>query len=77
MNSDVVNKPSHYTQGNIECIDAMVAARGPEAVAIYCELNATKYLWRAGLKDSYTTELKKARWYIDKAIELRSGIDEY
>ena len=27
---DPVNKPSHYTQGEIECIDAIEAALGPE-----------------------------------------------
>jgi len=68
---DMVNRPEHYTQGAIECIDAMVAARGPEAVAIYCELAAFKYIWRCGLKDTPRMELGKAEWYIRKAKELR------
>ena len=44
---DNVNHPSHYTQGGIECIDALKAATvdltGIEAV---CTANAIKYLWR-------------------------------
>lgn len=33
--------------------------------------NAIKYIWRAGIKDSSTEveDLKKARWYIDRAIK--------
>jgi hypothetical protein len=30
--------------------------------------NAIKYIWRAGMKDEYLQELKKARWYIDDEI---------
>lgn len=70
---DLVDRPAHYTQGAIECIDAMVAARGPEAVATYCELAAFKYIWRCGLKDHPHTELGKAQWYLAKAQELRDG----
>jgi len=72
---DMVNRPAHYTQGNIECIDAMVAARGPEAVAIYCEMAAFKYIWRCGLKDTPHMELGKAAWYLNKAQELRKLAD--
>lgn len=47
MMSDNVNHPSHYTQGGIECIEAIKAATvnltGIEAV---CTANAIKYLWR-------------------------------
>lgn len=73
---DMVNHPPHYTQGAIECIDAMVAVRGAEAVATYCELAAFKYLWRCGLKDDPIRELGKAQWYITKAMELRNGVRE-
>lgn len=72
----MVNNPPHYTQGGIECIDAMVAARGPEAVAIYCELAAFKYLWRMGLKDDPRQEVGKVAWYSNKAKELRNGVKD-
>lgn len=41
---DVVNHPSHYTQGNIECIDAMKSAFGAAQLATYCKIAAFKYI---------------------------------
>tara|TARA_R100000329_G_scaffold95618_1_gene79462 strand:+ start:585 stop:845 length:261 start_codon:yes stop_codon:yes gene_type:complete len=64
--SDPVNSPSHYKSDNgIECIDAMVAAFGREAVNTYCEIASFKYHWRAGKKDGNTKDqdLAKATWY--------------
>ena len=63
-----VNHPLHYTQGSVECIDALEAATvnltGIDAV---CTANAIKYMWRwkqkGGLED-----LKKAKWYIERLI---------
>ena len=67
-NIDMVNHPSHYTQGGIECIDALKAATvsktGIEAV---CTANAIKYLWRYEEKNGIE-DVKKARWYIDRLI---------
>ena len=67
-NVDMVNHPSHYTQGGIECIDALKAATvsktGIEAV---CTANAIKYLWRYEEKNGIE-DVKKARWYIDRLI---------
>ena len=67
--ADMVNHPSHYTQGGIECIDALKAATvsktGIEAV---CTANAIKYLWRYEKKNGIE-DVKKARWYIDRLIK--------
>ena len=67
-NVDMVNHPSHYIQGGIECIDALKAATvsktGIEAV---CTANAIKYLWRYEEKNGIE-DVKKARWYIDRLI---------
>ena len=73
-NADMVNHPSHYTQGGIECIDALKAATvsktGIEAI---CTANAIKYLWRYEEKNGIE-DVKKARWYIDRLIkELENG----
>ena len=70
----MVNHPSHYTQGGIECIDALKAATvsktGIEAV---CTANAIKYLWRYEEKNGIE-DVKKTRWYIDRLIkELENG----
>ena len=64
-----VEHPSHYNQGNIECIDAMVAAYGKEAVSVFCLLNAFKYLWRNEHKNG-KEDLEKAIWYLKKRLEL-------
>lgn len=65
---DMVNHPAHYTQGGIECIDALKAATvsktGIEAI---CTANAIKYLWRYEEKNGIE-DVKKARWYIDRLI---------
>lgn len=69
--SENVNHPSHYTQGSVECIDALQAAtanlQGIEAV---CTANAIKYLWRWKQKNG-EEDLKKAQWYIDKLIGMQ------
>lgn len=65
-----VNHPVHYTQGNIECIDAMLAAYGKEAVGYFCLCNAFKYLWRCENKNNTNEDLDKAIWYIKKYKEI-------
>jgi len=60
---DPVNHPSHYTSGGIETIDVI------EAWCLGFHLgNAVKYISRAGRKGSELEDLKKARWYLDRAI---------
>ena len=66
---DNVNHPSHYTQGKVECIEAMESAFGCEAVENFCLCNAFKYIWRAKHKNG-TEDLDKAIWYINKFKEL-------
>ena len=64
--NDPVNHPKHYTQhpSGIECIQVtrhMSFNLG----------NATKYIWRAGLKETSTKkqDLEKAIWYIRDELE--------
>ena len=66
--SDMVNSPAHYADSEIECIDAMVAAFGPEAVQIYCRCASFKYQWRAGKKFDAVEDLKKSIWYMRFAM---------
>lgn len=65
--TDHVNRPAHYTSGGIECIDAMTAAFGAEAVKDFCLCNAFKYLWRHRNKNG-VEDLKKARRYLNRLI---------
>ena len=66
---DVVNHPSHYESGQFECIDVMEETQGKEAVMDFCICNAFKYLYRHNRKNGIE-DIKKAKWYIDKYIEL-------
>ena len=67
---DRVNHPSHYQGNGLECIDAMIAAFGTMQVEIFCKLNAFKYIWRSEHKGTYTEDMKKAAWYLNKHNEL-------
>jgi hypothetical protein len=56
-----VNNPKHYnSHPAMECIE--LVERLP-----FCEGNAIKYLWRAGLKASTIEDLRKALWYVERA----------
>lgn len=68
--NDPVNHPSHYTQGNIECIDAMELIFGTEFTMHYCLLNVYKYLWRRKDKGNEEQDIQKALWYFDKHKQL-------
>jgi hypothetical protein len=68
---DMVNHPPHYTQGAVECIDAIHAALGDDGLVAYCRGNAIKYLWRMGQKGDAVQDLEKAVWYITKAVEVQ------
>lgn len=67
---DKVNHPEHYNQGKYECIDVMEETFGKDAVIQFSICNAFKYLYRCKHKDAMLQDLNKAKWYIEKAIEL-------
>ena len=73
MGLDNVNHPKHYTQGGIECIDAIKAATvGKSGIEAVCVANIVKYLWRYEEKNG-VEDVKKARWYLERLIsELES-----
>jgi hypothetical protein len=62
--SEAVNHPAHYNAGKIEVIDAI------EDWGLDFSLgNAVKYIARAAHKGKPLEDLKKARWYINHAIQ--------
>jgi len=65
--TDPVNHPEHYTSGNIECLDAIRAARG-DNYKYYVQGNVLKYIWRFNHKNGLE-DLKKARFYLDDLIK--------
>ena len=68
---DKVNNPSHYSHGEIECIDAIAAALTPDELKGFVKGNVIKYLWRTEHKGGLE-DLKKARWYLDYLIKKLS-----
>jgi hypothetical protein len=69
VQEDEVNHPAHYTDGSIECIEAIEAALTAEEFRGYCKGNNLKYTWRERRKGG-TKSLKKAQWYLDRLIQL-------
>jgi hypothetical protein len=60
---DKVNSPSHYKVGGIETIDFI------EAKQLGYHLgNVVKYISRADHKDDKLENLKKAQWYLNRAV---------
>ena len=67
---DVINKPKHYNQGDIQPIEVMVAWR----IGFYtCLGNAIKYIARYPHKGVPAEDLKKAHWYTKKARQIING----
>lgn len=69
---DYIN-PNHYKNGGMEVIEMMESIWGTKALIAHCEMTAFKYRMRVGLKPDQPIErdLEKAKWYEDKAKELR------
>lgn len=64
---DKVNSPSHYKVGGIETID-FIEAKGLD----YHLGNVIKYISRADHKDDKLENLKKAQWYLNRAVSKLS-----
>lgn len=64
---DMVDKPPHYNQGGIECIDYIEQQLGEEYTG-YLQGNVIKYLHRFRYKNGLE-DLKKAQWYLERLIE--------
>ncbi|MDB4277817.1 DUF3310 domain-containing protein [Gammaproteobacteria bacterium] len=66
---DVVNNPTHYNTGRIECIEAIRESMSSEAYAGYLKGNCMKYLWRYDYKGKPIEDLEKAQWYLAKLLK--------
>lgn len=68
----MVDHPQHY-KASVECIDVMQEIFGKDAVKNFCTCNAFKYLFRCENKENKVQDIKKAKWYLDKYLELENG----
>jgi len=74
--TDMVNNPPHYNNptpssencDSVETIDAIEAMMTPQGFQDYCRGNAVKYLSRCQGKGTYQQDLKKAQWYLNRAL---------
>lgn len=64
---DDPSNPKHYRKhpSGLECITITEHLN-------FCLGNAMKYIWRADEKGKAIEDLKKAKWYIDREIQLRT-----
>lgn len=69
MKHDPVDRPKHYNQGGVECLDAIEAALTPEEFKGYCKGNIIKYVWRENFKDQNIQDLKKSNFYLNRLID--------
>ena len=73
IQEDQVNHPSHYTDGGIECIEAIEAQLTAEEYQGYLRGCCAKYLWRYKLKGNALQDLKKCQWYLDRLMQTLEG----
>lgn len=74
--NDPIN-PNHYKHlpNGLETIDIIQAwTEGLEGIEAVCTANAIKYISRWKYKNGIE-DLKKARWYLDKIIDIKEGND--
>jgi len=72
---DLINRPSHYNTGNIECIMAIEESMSSESYRGYLKGNVLKYLWRYQYKGNPKQDIDKAMWYLNQLsneVELDS-----
>ena len=72
LKADMVNSPSHYKTGKIECIEAMKAMLTDEEFIGYLRGNAFKYLWRYRSKGKAYEDLQKAQWYLNRLVSIHN-----
>ena len=66
--NDNIN-PNHYVFGGIETIEYLKAKLTPEEYRGFLKGNVLKYVSREAEKNG-VEDLKKAKWYLDKMIEV-------
>ena len=73
---DMVNHPKHYTKGGIETLDfilAKVEGLTPQEAVLVGHI--IRYVSRYNDKFNPVEDLKKAKFYLDKLIELRGELE--
>ena len=64
---DPIN-PSHYKEGDVECIEAIKSSLDTNAFHGYLKASVMKYLWRYDKKDNPALCLGKAQWFMNRLV---------
>lgn len=67
---DNVEHPAHYNSGKYETIDIIIDTLGEYEAISYCHGNVIKYMSRLWEKGKPIEDASKAKWYLNKMIEL-------
>lgn len=65
---DPVNHPDHYTQGDVECIDAIESALGAQGFIDFLRGQVIKYAWRMRHKGDALENGRKGAWYQSRLV---------
>lgn len=74
MKKNMVNHPPHYTQGRVECLDAIESALG-DGYKYYLQGVIIKYMWRYEHKGKASEDLGKAQFYLNR-LQFIMGEDD-
>ena len=70
---DSINKPQHYHSGGIDVIGFSEMQFDAAELKGFHRINALKYITRYDKKGTPLEDLHKAKFYIEKLIELENG----
>lgn len=74
---DDVNHPSHYTQGDIECIDAIKSMLGQDGYIAFLRGQVAKYNWRVLNKGNSVKDAKKAQFYLNAMLDELEAQEQF
>ena len=69
---DIINRPSHYFRGGIDVIGFAEKQFSVEERRGFYRISALKYITRFQDKGAPVKDLNKAKFFIDKLIELEA-----
>lgn len=72
---DIINRPAHYFRGGIDVIGFAERQFSEEERRGFYRISALKYVTRFQDKGAPVKDLNKAKFFIDKLIELERGAD--
>ena len=67
-----ITKPKHYTQGSVECLDAIGPMLEESSRIDFYRTQIVKYMWRLRDKGSPLKDVKKAQFYLGRLIQKLS-----